>query len=182
MASAILDEQRIHVILCEPEIAGNTGAIGRTCVALGAKLWLVRPLGFQMTDRHIKRAGLDYWPHLDWKVVDHLDEVAQVLGRNRLWSFSTKAEAVYTSAAFSVGDGLVFGPESRGLSAHWLAERPDRSVRIPIRPEARSLNLSTSVAIGLAEAIRRSGGEDSRLLGSSESEANPSLDDAVRRP
>jgi len=168
MASAVPDEPRIHVILCEPEIAGNTGAIGRTCVALGAKLWLVRPLGFQMTDRHIKRAGLDYWPHLDWKVVDHLDEVAEALGIDRLWSFTTKAEAVYTSAPFSIGDGLVFGPESRGLSPAWLARRPDRSVRIPIRPEARSLNLSTSVAIGLAEAIRRSSAKGFRLLDSPE--------------
>ena len=151
------DPQRLHVILAEPEIAGNTGAIGRTCVALGAKLWLVRPLGFQMTDRHIKRAGLDYWPHLDFAVVDHLDEVAAALGRDRLWSFSTRAEAAYTSAPYAPGDGLVFGPESRGLAASWLAGRPDRSVRIPIRPEARSLNLSTAVAIGLAEAIRRSG-------------------------
>ena len=146
------------MILAEPEIAGNTGAIGRTCVALGAKLWLVRPLGFQMTDRHIKRAGLDYWPHLDWTVVDSLTEVADALGRDRLWSFSTKADRVYTSAEFAPGDGLVFGPESRGLPESWLVERPDRAVRIPIRPEARSLNLSTAVAIGLAEATRRSGG------------------------
>jgi len=149
-------EARLHVILCEPEIAGNTGAIGRTCVALGAKLWLVRPLGFQLTDRHIKRAGLDYWPHLDWRVVDHFDEVVAVLGGDRLWFFSTKAELVYTSAPFAWGDSLVFGPESRGLPASWLLDRRDRAVRIPIRPEARSLNLSTSVAIGLAEATRRS--------------------------
>ena len=156
MASADPAQQRLHVILVEPEIAGNTGAIGRTCVALGAKLWLVRPLGFQLTDRHIRRAGLDYWPHLDWQVIDHLDEVETVLGRDRLWSFSTKAEIEYTSAPFALGDGLVFGPESRGLPATWLQDRPARSVRIPIRPEARSLNLSTSVAIGLAEATRRS--------------------------
>lgn len=155
---AVADRPPMHVILCEPEIAGNTGAIGRTCVALGAKLWLVRPLGFQMTDRHIKRAGLDYWPHLDWQVIDHLDEVVAVLGRDRLWSFSTKAQAVYTAAPFARGDGLVFGPESRGLPAAWLQDRPDRAVRIPIRPEARSLNLSTSVAIGLAEALRRASG------------------------
>ena len=157
MRVVVDDQRRIHIILSEPEIAGNTGAIGRTCVALGAKLWLVRPLGFQMTDRHIKRAGLDYWPHLDWRVIDHLDEVIAVLGRDRLWSFSTRADQVYTSAPFALGDGLVFGPESRGLPAAWLAARPDRAVRIPIRPEARSLNLSTSVAIGLAEAIRRAG-------------------------
>ncbi len=92
MATSVPDPERLHVILCEPEIAGNTGAIGRTCVALGAKLWLVRPLGFQMTDRHIKRAGLDYWPYLDWTMVDALGEVAAALGRDRLWSFSTKAE------------------------------------------------------------------------------------------
>ena len=148
---------RLHVILAEPEIAGNTGAIGRTCVALGAKLWLVRPLGFQLTDRHIRRAGLDYWPHLDYVVVDGLDEVAEALGRDRLWSFSTKADLPYTDAPYAPGDGLVFGPESRGLAESWLAARPDRAVRIPIRPEARSLNLSTAVAIGLAEAVRRSG-------------------------
>lgn len=155
MASTVSDLHRLHVILVEPEIAGNTGAIGRTCVALGAKLWLVRPLGFQMTDRHVKRAGLDYWPHLDWVAVDHLTEVVAALGRDRLWSFSTRAEALYTSATFALGDGLVFGPESRGLAASWLTERPDRAVRIPIRTEARSLNLSTSVAIGLAEATRQ---------------------------
>ena len=108
-----------------------------------------------MTDRHIKRAGLDYWPFLDYQVVDHLDEVGAVLGRDRLWSFTTKAERPYTSAPFALGDGLVFGPESRGLAAGWLAERPELSLKIPIRPEARSLNLSTSVAIGLSEAIRR---------------------------
>lgn len=156
MSSAIPNSDRLHVILAEPEIAGNTGAIGRTCVALGAKLWLVRPLGFQLTDRHIRRAGLDYWPHLDWTVVDHLAEVAEVLGRDRLWSFSTRAELVYTAVPYAMGDGLVFGPESRGLAESWLRERPDRAVRIPIRPEARSLNLSTAVAIGLSEAVRRS--------------------------
>lgn len=154
------------MVLAEPEIAGNAGAIGRTCVALGAKLWLVRPLGFQMTDRHIRRAGLDYWPHLDYVVVDGLDEVAAVLGRDRMWSFSTKAESAYTSAPFQPGDALVFGPESRGLAASWLAERPDRNVRIPICPEARSLNLSTSVAIGLAEAVRQTApaGEPGRAV------------------
>ena len=143
MVPPIADSSRLHVILCEPEIPGNTGAIGRTCVALGAKLWLVRPLGFQLTDRHIKRAGLDYWPFLDWRIVDALDEVVALLGRDRLWSFSTKAEGVYTEASFALGDGLVFGPESRGLAESWLRARPDRAVRIPIRPEARSLNLST---------------------------------------
>ena len=106
-----------HVVLVEPEIAGNTGAIGRTCVAAGATLWLVRPLGFRLDDRHRRRAGLDYWEHLSWRVVDHLDEVVAALGRDRLWSFSTKAEQPYTRVAYRRGDGLVFGPESRGLPA-----------------------------------------------------------------
>ena len=122
-------------------------------MAVGAILWLVRPLGFLVNDRKIRRAGLDYWPHLDWRVVDHLDEVVEALGRDRLWSFSTRARSPYTEAAYRPGDGLVFGPESRGLPASWLDSRPDRAVRIPIRPEARSLNLSTAVAIGLFEAV-----------------------------
>src|SRR5262245_64952247 len=90
---------RLHVVLYEPEIAANTGAIGRTCVAAGAALWLVRPLGFHLDDRHLRRAGLDYWEHLDLRVVDHLDEVARELERERLWSFSTRASRPYTEAA-----------------------------------------------------------------------------------
>ena len=153
------DADRLHVVLVEPEIAGNAGAVGRSCVAAGAKLWMVRPLGFLLTDRHIRRSGLDYWPHLDWKVVDHLDEVAAALGRDRLWLFSTKAGLVYTRARYRPGDGLVFGPESRGLPASWLDSRPDRAVRIPIRPEARSLNLGNAASIGLFEALRQIEGD-----------------------
>lgn len=150
---------RFHVILVEPEIAANAGAIGRTCVAVGAMLWLVRPLGFHLDDRHRRRAGLDYWPLLRWRAVDHLDEVVQALGRDRLWSFSTKAEQPYTRARFQAGDGLVFGPESRGLPDSWLASRPDRALRIPTRPEVRSLNLANAVAVGLYEAVRQVDGE-----------------------
>jgi tRNA (cytidine/uridine-2'-O-)-methyltransferase len=145
----------LHVILAQPEIAANTGAIGRLCVAAGATLWLVRPLGFRLDDRHRRRAGLDYWEHLSLRVVDHLDEVVAVLGRDRLWSFSTKGISSYTQAGYRPGDGLVFGPESRGLPPSWLAGRPDRVVRIPIRPVARSLNLATAVGIGLFEAVRQ---------------------------
>jgi tRNA (cytidine/uridine-2'-O-)-methyltransferase len=145
------------VILVEPEIAPNVGAVGRTCVAVGARLWLVRPLGFLVDDRKIRRAGLDYWEHLDWRVVDHIDEVVEALGLDRLWSFSTRAALPYTEAAYRPGDGLVFGPESRGLPAAWLEARADRAVRIPIRPEARSLNLSNAVAVGLFEAVRQLG-------------------------
>jgi tRNA (cytidine/uridine-2'-O-)-methyltransferase len=149
-----------HVVLVEPEIAGNTGAIGRTCVAVGATLWLVRPLGFRLDDRHRRRAGLDYWEHLNWRVVDHIDEVVAALGRDRLWSFSTKAQQPYTSVAYRRGDGLVFGSESRGLPIAWTSSRPDRLVRIPIRPEARSLNLGTAAAIALFEAVRQVEADD----------------------
>ena len=147
------------MILVEPEIASNTGSIGRTCVAAGAALWLVRPIGFHLDDRHLRRAGLDYWEHLDWRVVDRLAEVAAALGRERLWSFSTKATRVYTDATYRVGDALVFGPETRGLPPHWLNESADHALRIPIRPEARSLNLANAVAIAVFEAVRQIGGK-----------------------
>ncbi len=147
----------LHVVLFEPEIAANTGAIGRTCVAAGARLWLVRPLGFHLDDRHLRRAGLDYWEHLDLCVVNELGEVAESLGRTRLWSFSTKADLHYTEAVFQPGDAFVFGPESRGLPGSWLKECPDRSLRIPILPAARSLNLASAVAIALFEGIRQLG-------------------------
>ncbi|MGC8641738.1 MAG: tRNA (cytidine(34)-2'-O)-methyltransferase [Isosphaeraceae bacterium] len=153
------ESPRLHVVLYEPEIAANAGAIGRTCVAAGAKLWLVRPLGFHLDDRHLRRAALDYWQHLDLDVVDHLGDVEKALGRDRLWSFSTKSTIIYTQAAFRPGDALVFGSESRGLPRNWIDGRPDRALTIPIRPEARSLNLSNAVAIALFEAVRQIGME-----------------------
>ena len=134
----------LHVVLFEPEIAANTGAIGRTCVAAGARLWLVRPLGFHLDDRHLRRAGLDYWEHLDLCVVDELGEVAESLGRNRLWSFSTKADLLYTEAVFQPGDAFVFGPESRGLPAvvagrvpGSLAANPDPARSAQLEPGER---------------------------------------------
>lgn len=145
----------LHVVLVEPEIAGNVGAIGRTCVAVGAVLWLVRPLGFHITDRHVRRAGLDYWPHLQYHVVDGLGEVEAAVAPGRMWLFSTKGGRSHASVRYHAGDALVFGPESRGLNPAWLAERADHSVCIPIRPEARSLNLGAAVAVGVFEAARQ---------------------------
>jgi tRNA (cytidine/uridine-2'-O-)-methyltransferase len=144
-----------HVILVGPEIAANAGAIGRTCVAVGAAMWLVRPLGFHLDDRMVRRAGLDYWAHLDLRVVDSLDDVVAALGADRLWWFSTKAARAYTDAEFQHGDGLVFGPESRGLPSGRIAAAGDHAIRIPMRPEARSLNLANAAAVGLYEAVRR---------------------------
>ncbi|QDV32636.1 tRNA (cytidine(34)-2'-O)-methyltransferase [Tautonia plasticadhaerens] len=147
---------RLHVVLYQPEIAANVGAVGRTCVAIGAMLWLVRPLGFLIGDRQLKRAGLDYWEHLRWRVVDDLEEMAGCVGPDRCcWAFSTRAERAFTEAQYREGDALVFGPESRGLPGRLVEDRPDRAVRIPIRAEARSLNLSVSVAVGAFEAIRQ---------------------------
>jgi tRNA (cytidine/uridine-2'-O-)-methyltransferase len=145
----------LSVILVEPDIAANTGAIGRTCVAAGAILWLVRPLGFHLDDRHLRRAALDYWEHLDLRVVNSLAEAEDAIGAGRLWYFSTKAARPYTDASFAAGDALVFGPETRGLPERVLFEAADHAVRIPIRSEARSLNLANAVAIGVFEAIRQ---------------------------
>ena len=147
----------LNVVLVEPEIAGNVGAVGRSCVAGGATLWLVRPLGFLLDDRRIRRAGLDYWEHLELRVVDGWAEVEAALRPGRLWRFSTKAERLYTDADFRPGDALVFGSESRGLPGSILGSEPALALRIPIRPAARSLNLANSASIALFEALRQLG-------------------------
>ncbi len=145
----------LHIVLYQPEIAFNTGAVGRTCVALGAKLWLVRPLGFRLDDRHLRRAGLDYWQYLDWEAVDDWNKLVGRLPDRSPWFFSKTAATVYTAATFQEGDILVFGSESQGLPRLLLDSHADRCLRIPIRPEVRSLNLSVSVAVAAFEARRQ---------------------------
>jgi tRNA (cytidine/uridine-2'-O-)-methyltransferase len=145
----------LHIVLYEPEIAGNTGNVGRTCVALGAKLWLVRPMGFQIEDRHLRRAGMDYWTHLDWEAVENWDELLRRLGDCHLWFFTKTAARSYTDVKYSQGDVLVFGSESRGLPPTLLENSADRCLRIPIHENARSLNLSVSVAVAAYEARRQ---------------------------
>lgn len=152
-----VERPRLHVVLYQPEIAANAGAIGRTCVAAGVKLWLVRPLGFHLSDRHRRRAGLDYWEHLNWQAVDDWEEVRDAVGVDRLWLFSTKGKRTYTDAAYREGDALVFGPESRGLPARMLEGHPERVVRIMMREEARSLNLANAASIAVYEAMRQVG-------------------------
>jgi tRNA (cytidine/uridine-2'-O-)-methyltransferase len=146
-----------HIVLHQPEIPDNAGNVGRTCVALGAKLWLVRPLGFRMDDRHLRRAGLDYWQHLDWEAIDDWPSLVTRLAGHRLWYFSKRAQRTYTSAPFAAGDCLVFGSESQGLPASLLKADPDHCLRIPIASEARSLNLAVSVAVAAFEAARQCG-------------------------
>ncbi|HMO14334.1 MAG TPA: tRNA (cytidine(34)-2'-O)-methyltransferase [Pirellulaceae bacterium] len=139
-------EPRFHVVLHQPEIPGNTGAIGRTCVALEAKLWLVRPLGFQVDEKTLRRAGLDYWQYLEWEVVDNwqmlLDKVA-----GRVWTFSKTATQSFDEADFCTGDWLVFGSETRGLPSSILQNPDFRCLRIPTSSLVRSLNLSCAVAV-----------------------------------
>ncbi len=147
----------LHIVLYQPEIPQNAGNIGRTCVALGAKLWLVRPLGFRMDQRHLRRAGLDYWQHLDWEVVDDWAALRQRLPEREPWLLTKTAERSYTTAAFGTGDVLVFGSETQGLPPSLLEAAGDRALRIPMRGEARSLNLACAVAIAAYEARRQMG-------------------------
>ena len=145
----------LHVVLVEPEIPANTGNIARTCAATGSVLHLVKPLGFDISDKAVKRAGLDYWHLVDVLVYENLDDF---FGKNHpacLRLFSTKAPKSYAEADYPDGCYLMFGKETKGLPESLLAERYDECVRIPIRAEARSLNLSNSVAVGVFEALRQ---------------------------
>ena len=148
----------MHVVLHQPEIHYNTGSVGRTCVALGAKLWLVRPLGFRLDDKHLRRAGMDYWKHLDLEVVDDWHALRSRLDEASMWFFSKKASRPYTEVQFESDPILVFGAESEGLPRSLLDAHPERCLRIPVHANARSLNLSVSVAVAAFEAQRQLGG------------------------
>jgi tRNA (cytidine/uridine-2'-O-)-methyltransferase len=150
-----VNDNPLHIILHQPEIPQNTGNIGRTCVAIRAKLWLIRPLGFRLDAKHLRRAGLDYWQHLDWQVVDSLEEVRERVDRWSPWYFSKRATQCYTRVSYQLGDALVFGCETQGLPESLLAECADRTVRIPICEQVRSLNLSSAAAVAAYEAMRQ---------------------------
>ncbi len=145
----------LNVVLVEPEIPQNTGNIARTCAATGSVLHLVKPLGFDISERAVRRAGLDYWHLVDVRVYENLDEL---FGRNdirQMRLFSTKAPRAYTEAEYADGCFLFFGRETRGLPEALLEQHYESCVRIPMRTEARSLNLSNSVAVGVFEALRQ---------------------------
>lgn len=148
----------LHVVLHQPDIPQNTGNIGRTCVAVGAKLWLIRPLGFQLDERHLLRAGMDYWPHLDYEVVDTWSEFRAKQPTGTVWCVENPAPRRLWAATFSPGDVLVFGSETRGLPAALLAEFAATTVDLPMRPEVRSLNLASTVNTAVYEAVRQFGG------------------------
>ena len=148
----------IDIILVEPEIPMNTGNIARTCAATGARLHLIRPLGFDISDRAVKRAGLDYWPLVDLTVYDNVETFFEKHGTENLWLATTKAPKSYAEADFSTENvGLMFGKETAGLPQPLRERFRERCIRIPIRAEARSLNLSNSVAILCFEALRQQG-------------------------
>ncbi len=149
----------LNVVLVEPEIPQNCGNIARTCAATGAKLHLVEPLGFDVSDRAVKRAGLDYWHLVDVTVYENLDDLfaRHPEAEEDCWLATTKAPQDYAGAAFGADCWLFFGKETAGLPEAFRMAHYDRCIRIPIRAEARSLNLSNSVAILVFEALRRQG-------------------------
>lgn len=145
----------MNIVLLEPEMPANTGNIGRTCVATGTKLHLIEPLGFRLDEKSLKRAGLDYWQHLDVTVYDNFEDF---LARNpgaKLYMATTKALHTYTEVSYEPDCYLMFGKESAGIPEEILLNYQETSIRIPMNPEIRSLNLSNSVAIVLYEALRQ---------------------------
>ena len=148
----------MHVVLFQPEIPPNTGSIARLCAATQTPLHLVAPLGFKIDDKHLKRAGLDYWPYVDVRLHDSWEDFLGKHGQAPLLFFSKKAVQSYTQARYQEEDFLVFGPETKGLPQELLEAYSDRAFRIPIMTEAvRSLNLSNAVSIVLYEALRQLG-------------------------
>lgn len=145
----------LHIVLVEPEIPQNCGNIARTCAATGSRLHLVRPLGFDISDRAVKRAGLDYWHLVDVRVYEDLAELFARNNVRQMRLFSTKAPRGYTEASYDDGCFLFFGRETKGLPEEFLNANYESCVRIPMRTEARSLNLSNSVAVGVFEALRQ---------------------------
>ena len=151
----------LNVVLMAPEIPHNTGAAGRLCLATGACLHLVKPLGFSLDDRQVRRAGVDYWKDVNVRVWESWDEFAASVADSRVWLLTTKSERPYWDATFEDGDYLVFGSETRGLPESLLGARAEHTLTVPMRKEStRSLNLATSVGIVLYEAVRQVGISD----------------------
>ena len=147
----------LHIVLVNPEIPQNTGNIARTCAATGAKLHLIEPLGFELSDKYLKRAGLDYWHMMTYEVHRDWEAFLAANPGASLRFATTKAPRDYCAAEYSPDDYLVFGRETKGLDEELLAAHYDHCVRIPMIPDARSLNLSNSVAVVLYEALRQQG-------------------------
>lgn len=147
----------MHIVLVAPEIPQNTGNIARTCALTGSKLHLVKPLGFSLEDRYLKRAGLDYWDKVEVRVWENFYEVEEFLAGRNIYLATTKGARFYHEVKYTVDDVLVFGCETKGLPDYILERYPENRIRIPMINIGRSLNLSNSVAIILYEALRQTG-------------------------
>ncbi len=145
----------LNIVLVEPQIPQNTGNISRTCAVTGVKLHLVRPFGFEITDKHLKRAGLDYWDKLDITYYDSLEDFFEKNKDGKFFYFTTKGKNVHSDSDYPDNSYLVFGREDKGLPESLLYANPDTCMRIPMRNELRSLNLSNSVAIAVYEVLRQ---------------------------
>jgi tRNA (cytidine/uridine-2'-O-)-methyltransferase len=149
--------KRMNIILHQPEIPQNTGNIGRTCAATGSSLHLIRPFGFEITDKNLKRAGMDYWYDLDVHYYDSFDDFLQKNPNAKIYMATTKAKHCYTDVSYSNDDFIMFGSEGSGISEEILMNYKDTCIRIPMLAKYRSLNLSNSVAIVVYEALRQIG-------------------------
>ena len=154
-----------NIVLLEPEIPANTGNIGRTCVATGTRLHLIEPLGFRLSEKDLKRAGMDYWPQLDVTTYVNYEDFLRKNPGARPYMATTKGLKVYTEAQFEPDCDIMFGKESAGIPEEILLENQERAIRIPMLGETRSLNLSNSVAIVLYEALRQNDFPGMRMEG-----------------
>ena len=145
----------MNIVLYEPEMPANTGNIGRTCVATNTKLHLIEPLGFKLDDKAVKRAGMDYWQHVQLYRYMNFEEFLEKNPGAKIWMATTKAKHVYSDVTFGPDDFIMFGKESAGIPEEILVDYEETCIRIPMLPDIRSLNLSNSVAICLYEALRQ---------------------------
>lgn len=155
--SATTTTYPLHVVLYQPEIPPNTGNIGRSCVALGAKLWIVGPTGFSLDSKQIRRSGLDYWDDLAWELVDDWEQLITRLPSERIWLVTKFGNQAHCEVVFETGDTLVFGRESTGLPDWLHARYADHQIFIPMPGPVRCLNLSTAAGIVMYEAARQIG-------------------------
>ena len=149
--------KEINIVLYSPEIPQNTGNISRTCAVTGARLHIIKPMGFEISDRTLKRAGLDYWDKLDVTYYENYDEFMRQNEGGRKFYFSSHAQKSYAEVEYQSGDYLIFGRESVGLPRELVKENTDTAIRIPMRSDVRCLNLSNSVAVAVYEILRQDG-------------------------
>lgn len=155
----------MHIVLHQPEIPANTGNIGRTCVATGTSLHLIEPLGFSLSEKALKRAGMDYWEHLDVHRYMNYEEFKAQNPNAKVWMATTKAHKLYSEVEFGPDDYIMFGKESAGIPEEILVDSEETCIRIPMLDQIRSLNLSNSVAICLYEALRQNNFEHMKKYG-----------------